>query len=439
MNIKHKRNRTSLEKIKEVLDKLDLHPVKYQEIYDKTKDLNINSASKYKHHVFSILIDGSTYYKVGKNTSKYWLLRGWSEYESRIKVKEFYKNKKQRVSPFNINYWLDKINTNTNKLYTKEEAQYKVNSMRPVYPEYWIKKGLNQEEAKIKAKEIHNNNSKIGNSFKIKKYGKDICNFSSTNIKYWINKGYSIHEAKEKLKNRQSTFSLEKCIKKYGEFEGKKRWSQRQEKWKNSFNSSYKYDKNSSVSIDILNNKFNGDKQKYSEYLLKTKNIEIICNLDDFISKVKKIFNDNPYNYYKPINKKIKLFSKIQYDILDLDPYSFFSDIEWNKKGKYKLGTYGYSIWTEEGYYLRSSKEWKFYDLLKKYNIKFEVEKNYNNSSLKCDFYLPDYDMYIEICGFGEKNKEKYHDKMNKKQEKFGCVLLWKENEYENFINELIK
>jgi hypothetical protein len=55
---------------------------------------------------------------------------------------------------------------------------------------------------------------------------------SETQLQYWINKGYTENEAKLILKDRQTTFSLEKCIKKYGEVEGTKKWVERQEKWK---------------------------------------------------------------------------------------------------------------------------------------------------------------------------------------------------------------
>lgn len=47
----------------------------------------------------------------------------------------------------------------------------------------------------------------------------------------------SLDEAKKALKERQSTFSLEKCIKKYGEEEGLKKFNERQQKWQNSLKS----------------------------------------------------------------------------------------------------------------------------------------------------------------------------------------------------------
>ena len=53
-------------------------------------------------------------------------------------------------------------------------------------------------------------------------------------LSYWLSQGYSEEEAKEKLKERQTTFTLEKCIEKYGEEAGRQRWLDRQEKWQTS-------------------------------------------------------------------------------------------------------------------------------------------------------------------------------------------------------------
>lgn len=57
-------------------------------------------------------------------------------------------------------------------------------------------------------------------------------NYNCT-LEYYINKGMSEEEARAALKERQSTFSLKKCIEKYGEEEGTRRFKERQEKWMN--------------------------------------------------------------------------------------------------------------------------------------------------------------------------------------------------------------
>lgn len=64
---------------------------------------------------------------------------------------------------------------------------------------------------------------------KVKFFIKDRIN--NTNIEYYLNQGYSQTEAQQKLSERQATFSLEICIKKYGEEAGLKRWQERQKKW----------------------------------------------------------------------------------------------------------------------------------------------------------------------------------------------------------------
>ena len=66
----------------------------------------------------------------------------------------------------------------------------------------------------------------------IRKYIQSDRDDRNTNqVKYWIKKGYSEKEAKEKVSERQSTFTLEKCIAKYGEEEGTRRYVERQKNW----------------------------------------------------------------------------------------------------------------------------------------------------------------------------------------------------------------
>jgi Protein of unknown function (DUF559) len=63
---------------------------------------------------------------------------------------------------------------------------------------------------------------------------------NSTTISYWTKLGYSELDAKKKISERQKTFTLEKCIEKYGEEKGRERWLNRQEKWMISFKKSRK-------------------------------------------------------------------------------------------------------------------------------------------------------------------------------------------------------
>lgn len=63
---------------------------------------------------------------------------------------------------------------------------------------------------------------------------------TTSQIRYWTNKGYSEDEAKEIVSERQRTFTLEKCIEKYGEIEGRKRYEERQLKWSQKVEEKYR-------------------------------------------------------------------------------------------------------------------------------------------------------------------------------------------------------
>jgi hypothetical protein len=94
---------------------------------------------------------------------------------------------------------------------------------------------------------------------------------SNTTLEYYLNQGMNEDEAKLALRKRQSTFSLEKCIEKYGEAEGIKRFKERQEKWLNTLNTP--------ENIEILiNARINGFKASNKKYYSK-----ISQELFDFI------------------------------------------------------------------------------------------------------------------------------------------------------------
>lgn len=61
-------------------------------------------------------------------------------------------------------------------------------------------------------------------------------NNSSVHIEYYTSRGMSLEDAKKALSDRQSTFSLEKCIDEYGEVEGRARWQARQDLWQHNLN-----------------------------------------------------------------------------------------------------------------------------------------------------------------------------------------------------------
>jgi hypothetical protein len=54
---------------------------------------------------------------------------------------------------------------------------------------------------------------------------------TSTELVWWLNKGYSLEEATKLHKERQRTFTLEKCIERHGEHKGTEIFNQRNKEW----------------------------------------------------------------------------------------------------------------------------------------------------------------------------------------------------------------
>ena len=68
---------------------------------------------------------------------------------------------------------------------------------------------------------------------KIKEFAKNALKdrVSTNQVQYWIDRGYSEEESTIKVSERQKTFTLDKCIEKYGEEEGRKVYNDRQNRW----------------------------------------------------------------------------------------------------------------------------------------------------------------------------------------------------------------
>lgn len=229
------RNRTIEEKIKECLDNKiqNIHPTLREKLLEDLKVIpEANNVMKCKFYVIKLL--GIP--EMGRHTKQYWSSRGWSEAESYVKSKDNVKVGK--VSPYSRQFWTSKINPNTGKHYTEYEADFERNSRRPIRKEYWMKKGYSEEESEKLAIEVKNKNN-IKGAKKSRNINQEIKKaISKRCIEYWMFKGFSEIEAKEKVSEHQATFTLEKCIEKYGKDVGKKRWLDRQEKWHKSYKKS---------------------------------------------------------------------------------------------------------------------------------------------------------------------------------------------------------
>jgi hypothetical protein len=229
---------------------------------------------------------------------------------------------------------------NINSRFITDEKTRKERS--PFSKEFYVKRNLPDEQRAIF----------------IKKVGDSIVHY--TTLQYYTNKGYSEAEAKLLLKDRQTTFSLEKCIQKLGKEEGLKRWKERQEKWKEKvFNNEQWIGLGISyLTIEIIDNilLYNKDKTK----LLHGKNEKFIYDKD-----LKRVYK---YDLTNPINKKIIEINGTYWHCKpELYEPNYFNKVkklfayqiwEYDKRKIETAKLYGYDIliiWEDE-YYLNSNK-----------------------------------------------------------------------------------
>lgn len=227
-----------------------------------------------------------------------------------------------------------------------------------------------EQEAEIAYSEMKNKNPFTGHAGNFSPFSKNFCGYkgksneeiehlrikaakhdtkgrNTNQIEYWIKKGFSEEEAKIKVSERQKTFTLKKCIEKYGKEQGTKRWQERQKKWlknykkQNFSNISQElfwsiYDKIKDHNLDIRFATINENKRKdtsgkNNEYLLKTKKSYI--KPDFVILDNKKIIEfDGDYwhgnargNKHRD-NERDETLSEMGYQILHVLERDFKSD-----------------------------------------------------------------------------------------------------------------
>lgn len=116
----------------------------------------------------------------------------------------------------------DLNNGENNSNHKSKTSEQERKERSPFSKEFWKKKdeNLNDDEAEKTV-------SKFAK--------KSICDrLTTTQLEYWIEKcDGNEEEAKKLYKDRQTTFSKDISIEKYGEVEGLKIWKERQEKWVN--------------------------------------------------------------------------------------------------------------------------------------------------------------------------------------------------------------
>lgn len=138
------------------------------------------------------------------------------------------------------------------KGYTEE--QIRLACLSELNIEYWINMGFTEEEAiyKISEKQRH--------AAGFVDYNNRLL---PSNVEYWLKRGYSDEEALLEVKKSQTTFSKEICIKKHGYDNGIEIFNERTRKWLNSLlkngNLTIGYSKISQILFDSLKNFLNDD------------------------------------------------------------------------------------------------------------------------------------------------------------------------------------
>ena len=182
---------------------------------------------------------------------------------------------------------------------------------------------------------------------------------TNTRIEYWLAKGYSEEEAKELLRNRQTTFTLQKCIDKYGKEEGEKIFNDRQKKWANSLKKNFeKYGDGrspqselASMIIDILCKNLEIEKPKKEKWMFDSKRNRAYAYDFQYKNKIIEINGDywhaNPklysaefYNKSKQmVAEEIWLYDKLKYEFAESKGYSVYTiwESDWNEDPQREL------------------------------------------------------------------------------------------------------
>lgn len=363
---------------------------------------------------------------------EYWTNKGFTIIQANEEIKKKRKAAAAvKSSPFSREHWLKKG-------YSIEEADLKRNSFRPIRKEFWMKKGYSEIESEKLAKEAKESNNKKGAKNSKNRSIEDIRNSNVKCIKHWINLGYSENEAKKIISKSQITFSLEKCIEKFGIEKGTRIWKQRQEKWQNTL-------QNKSESDICQINKRKGfstekfdSKECFFKYL-SDHNINVARTVDDFQRLIKEDLYYHPNKKYWPIEKYFDDIKISQKKILNLDLNKFkqlYSENFLNIK-EYQLHTWGMCKWVGTSL-LRSSYEIHFYEkyleLSLDKKISLSIDKPYPSSNMRYDFKIGN--QFIEICPMILDN-DKYKLKMLKKQTLFNSVLLSTVVQIDEFLGKL--
>lgn len=155
--------------------------------------------------------------------------------------------------------------------------------------------------------------------------------------------------------------------------------------------------------------------------------------------KIKKFNNKDLHKPYELISLFCNnaIIEKYGFKYIYNRIYKIDNDIFKYKRIKIKKSKFGNHIYTKDGVLLRSKLEYDFYRILECNNItNYIIGKSYPKSKYKYDFYLVDFDIYVEIAGMMK--NDSYFNKMMDKKSKFpNLIILETYKEMISFVQKL--
>jgi very-short-patch-repair endonuclease len=276
--------------------------------------------------------------------------------------------KKSRGNAQHPEWYLNKINKDTNCFYTLDEARQAVFDKQ--------------------------SNAAAG---RVRRINEGVKYYSAGSPLYWINwRGYSEEAAKVKAHEiaLKCTFSLVKCIAKYGEIEGQQIWQARQDKWQATLNA-----KSDEEKKEILIKKCGGNVPYSRESILFFDDLIKFCKLDILSNKLH--YKEQEYYLYDNERKKIYFYDFclrtekiiIEYNGSHCHP----NPTKLNTEEKWNAWT---QVWTKQGA-----------DVVKEYD--------------RCKIELAERNGFTVFTIFDTEDKDEFKKMFNKYlQEKTKCLIV---------------
>jgi hypothetical protein len=260
---------------------------------------------------------------------KYWVNKGYTKEEA---INEISKQQK-KSSKYVKTYHGKSKQMLADKGYSEEEI--KRICLTPTNIEFWVNKGYSENDAK---ELISKNQIEAAKQVDFEK------RLIPSNIEYWVEKGFNYQQAKLKVTERQTTFSLDICVQKYGEEDGLKRFNERQIKWLTNYKrtnfskisqtlfwgilESEPMIKNNNIFFATFNNGFKDDSGKNNEYRLSLLNGVILPDFIDLTKRKIIEFDGTYYHRSTPENslreeKRDKMILESGYQVLHVSEYDY--------------------------------------------------------------------------------------------------------------------